>query len=120
MNKGGSKLVSGHDQLSKVIDCIEDKKGHNITVLELKGISIIADYFVIATGNSTTQTKAITEHLAEKLPELGIPILRKEGLPEAQWVLIDCGDLVIHIMTPETREFYSLERLWGDAREVML
>jgi ribosome-associated protein len=120
MIKGGSNLVIGHNQLSKVINYIDDKKGSNITILELKGISIIADYFIIATGNTTTQTKAITDYMLEKLPEMGIPVLRKEGLPEADWVLLDCGDLVIHIMTPETREFYSLERLWGDAREVVL
>ncbi|AFV03609.1 Iojap protein [Dehalobacter sp. UNSWDHB] len=109
-----------HDQLQKVVDFIDDKRGRNILTLDLKGISVIADYFMIATGNSTTQTKAITEYLAEKLPEIGLSVLRIEGLPEAQWVLIDCGDLVIHIMTPDTREFYSLERLWGDAREVVL
>ncbi len=108
------------NQLKKVVDFIDDKKGSNTTILDLQGISIIADYFVIATGNTTIQTKAITEYLVEKLPDLGIPVLRKEGLPEALWVLIDCGDLVIHIMTPETRDFYSLERLWGDAREVIL
>lgn len=117
-SKGGLNLEISPVQLEKVIDYIEDKKGHNITVLDLKGISVIADYFMIATGNSTTQTKAITEYLVDKLPEMGIKALRTEGLPEAQWVLIDCGDLVIHIMTPDTREFYSLERLWGDAREV--
>lgn len=110
----------GQNQLSKVVDFIDDKKGGDITILELKGISVIADYFMIATGNSTTQTKAIAEYLSEKLPEIGLSVLRKEGLPEAQWVLIDCGDLVIHIMTPDTRSFYSLERLWGDAREVIL
>ncbi|MCM1566564.1 MAG: ribosome silencing factor [Dehalobacter sp. 4CP] len=109
-----------HDQLQKVVDFIDDKRGGNILTLDLKGISVIADYFMIATANSTTQTKAITEYLAEKLPEIGISVLRIEGLPEAQWVLIDCGDLVIHIMTPDTREFYSLERLWADAREVVL
>jgi len=113
-------LVIGLNQLSKVVDLIEDKKGSKITVLNLQGISIISDYFIIATGNSTIQTKAITNHLTEKLPELGITILRIEGLPEANWVLLDCGDLVIHIMTPETRDFYSLERLWGDAEEVIL
>lgn len=110
----------GQNQLSKVVDFIDDKKGGDITILELKGISVIADYFMIATGNSTTQTKAIAEYLSEKLPEIGLSVLRKEGLPEAQWILIDCGDLVIHIMTPDTRSFYSLERLWGDAREVIL
>jgi len=113
-------LIINNSHLSKIVEYIEDKKGSRITILDLQGISIIADYFIIITGNSTTQTKAITEHLAEKIPELGIPVLRKEGLPEASWVLLDCGDLVIHIMTPETREFYSLERLWGDAKEVTL
>ena len=111
-------MVIAHNQLSKVVDLIEDKRGDKITILNLQGISIIADYFIIVTGNSTTQTKAISDHLVEKLPELGINIIRKEGLPEGSWVLIDCGDLVIHIMTPETRDFYSLERLWGDAQEV--
>jgi ribosome-associated protein len=119
-NKGGPNLLISLNQLKKVVDFIDDKKGSNTTILDLQGISIIADYFVIATGNTTIQTKAITEYLVEKLPDLGIPVLRKEGLPEALWVLIDCGDLVIHIMTPETRDFYSLERLWGDAREVIL
>lgn len=112
-------MVIGQNQLSKVVDLIDDKKGSNITVLNLQGISIITDYFLISTGNSTTQIKAITDHLSENLSELGIKVLRKEGLPEAQWVLIDCGDIVIHLMTPETREFYNLERLWGDAQQVV-
>lgn len=112
-------MVINHDHLSRIADFIDDKRGTNITILELKGISIIADYFIITTGNTPNQTKAITDYLLEKLPLLGIPVLRKEGLPEATWVLIDCGDLIIHIMTPETREFYSLERLWGDAKEVV-
>lgn len=113
-------MVIDHEQLSKVVDFIEDKKGGDIIVLDLRGISMITDYFLIVTGNSKIQTKALTDHLAEKLPELGIPVLRTEGLPEAQWVLMDCGDMVIHIMTPETREFYSLERLWGDAKGVII
>lgn len=112
-------MVIGQNQLSKVVDLIDDKKGSNVTVLDLQGISIITDYFLIATGNSTTQIKAIADYLSEKLPEIGIIALRKEGLPEAQWVLIDCGDIVIHLMTPETRDFYNLERLWGDARQVV-
>lgn len=110
----------GQDKLKKVVDLIDDKKGSNITILDLRGISIIADYFLLATANSTTQTKAITDHLLDKLvEETGLTVLRKEGLPEAQWVLLDCGDLVIHIMTPDTRNFYNLEKLWGDAGEVV-
>jgi len=107
------------DQLKKVVEIVEDKKGHDIILLNLKGISMVTDYFLIVTGNTPTQVKAITNHLDEKLPENGIPTLRLEGLPEAKWVLVDCGDLVVHVMTPETREFYNLEHLWGDA-EVLL
>ena len=101
--------------LKQVVDFIADKKGRETVLLNLKGISMVTDYFLITTGNSTTQVKAIADHLEEKLGSIGIPILRVEGLPEAKWVLIDCGDLVVHIMTPDQRDFYNLERLWGDA-----
>ncbi|NMA69660.1 MAG: ribosome silencing factor [Desulfitobacterium sp.] len=106
------------NQLQGVIQIIEEKKGHNPVLLDLQGISMVTDYFMIVTGNTSIQVKAITENLVEKLPELEIPTLRVEGLQEANWVLIDCGDLVIHVMTPEQREFYNLERLWGDAKVV--
>lgn len=107
-------------QLKHVVDTVEEKKGRDISLLNLKGISMVTDYFLIVTGNSTTQVKAISDNLEDKLPEAGIPVLRVEGLPEARWVLVDCGDLVVHVMTPETREFYSLERLWGDAEVVTI
>ena len=116
--KGGKTLELDHRMLKDVVGAVEDKKGRDISLLNLKGISMVTDYFLIATGNSTTQVKAITNHIEEKLPEIGIPLLRVEGLPDAKWVLVDCGDLVIHVMTPDQREFYNLERLWGDA-EVM-
>lgn len=113
--EGGFQLELKQEQLRQVIEIVEDKKGRDVTLLNLKGISMVTDYFLIVTGNTTTQVKAITDHLDEKLPESGIPLLRIEGLPEGKWVLVDCGDLVVHVMTPETREFYNLERLWGDA-----
>ncbi|AET70433.1 iojap-like ribosome-associated protein [Desulfosporosinus orientis DSM 765] len=110
-----------HKMLNQVVGYIEDKKGGDITLLSLKGISVVTDYCFIVTGNTATQVKAITDHLEEKLPEMGIPIIHLEGLPEAKWVLMDCGgDLVIHIMTPDQREFYQLERLWKDAEVVAL
>lgn len=105
-------------QLKQAVSIVEEKKGYDTVLLNLKGISNVTDYFLIVTGNSTTQVKAITDNLEEKLPEAGIRILRVEGLPEAQWVLIDAGDLVIHVMTPEQRDFYNLERLWGDGEVV--
>lgn len=106
------------NQLQGVIQIVEEKKGHNPVLLNLQGISMVTDYFLIVTGNTHIQVKAITENLMEKLPELGIPTLRVEGLQEANWVLMDCGDLVIHVMTPQQRDFYNLERLWGDAKVV--
>ncbi|WP_407947626.1 ribosome silencing factor [Paradesulfitobacterium ferrireducens] len=106
------------NQLKQVLNLVEEKKGRDLVLLNLKGVSPVTDYFLIATGNSVTQVKAITDNLQEKLPDLGIPLLRVEGMPEAQWVLADCGDLVVHIMTPETRDFYNIERLWSDA-EIM-
>ena len=104
--------------LKQVVDLIGEKKGHDIALLDLREISLVADYFLIVTGNTTTQVKAMAEHVEEKLPELGIPVLRIEGIPQAQWVLIDCGDLVFHLMTPDNREFYQIERLWGDAKVI--
>jgi len=105
-------------QLQEAVNVVEEKKGRDVTLLNLIGISMVTDYFLIVTGNSTTQVKAITDNLSEKLPDLGMPVLRIEGLQEAKWVLVDCGDLVIHVMTPDQREFYNLERLWGDAKVV--
>jgi len=102
--------------LKQVVDIVEDKKGIDITFLNLKGISLVTDYCLIVTGNTSTQVKAITNHLEEKLPEIGIPVFHLEGVSSANWVLMDCGgDLVVHVMTPEQREFYQLERLWKDA-----
>jgi iojap-like ribosome-associated protein len=105
--------------LSKVVSFVEDKKGGDIALLDLRSISKVSDYCLIVTGNTTTQVKAIVDHLEEKLPEIGVPILHVEGLPAAKWVLMDCGgDLVVNIMTPDQREFYQLERLWKDAEAV--
>jgi ribosome-associated protein len=105
-------------QLQAAVKAVEDKKGRDVTLLDLQGISMVTDYFLIVTGNSTTQVKAISDNLSEKLPDLGLPVLRVEGLQEAKWVLVDCGDLVVHVMTPDQREFYNLERLWGDAKVI--
>ena len=105
--------------LKQVVSIVEDKKGGDISLLDLKGISMVTDYCLIVTGNTTTQVKAITNHLEEKLPEMGVPVLHLEGLPTAKWVLMDCaGDLVVHVMTPDQREFYQLERLWKDAEVI--
>ena len=105
-------------QLQAAMDAVDEKKGCDPVLLDLRGISGVTDYFLIVTGNSTTQVKAITDNLEEKLPAHGVAVLRVEGLPKADWVLLDCGDLVVHVMQEEARKFYKLEKLWGDAQVV--
>ena len=94
---------------------IADKKGWDITVLELKEISLITDYFVIANGNSRIQTQAIADNIEVELKKAGVSLARREGYTEGAWILLDYGVMIVHIFQKDQREFYSLERLWGDA-----
>jgi ribosome-associated protein len=110
-------LTKPLELVKKIVAAMEDKKAHNISVLDLQQVSLVADYFVIATGNSSTQVKAICDHVEE---ELGTAPLRKEGYKDANWVLLDYNYVVIHIFQEDTRCFYDLERLWGDARQVKI
>lgn len=93
----------------------EEKKAKDITVLDLSKISVMCDYFIICSGGSGPQVKAIAESVEEKLSEQGIEPKRREGLREGSWILLDYGDIVVHVFKEEEREFYKLERLWGDA-----
>lgn len=94
------------------------KKAKGIVVLELKGITFITDYFIICSGESTTQVKAIAEHIEAELLKSAIKPLSIEGLSYAHWVLMDYGDIVIHVFEDETRDYYELERLWLDAPRI--
>lgn len=93
-----------------------DKKARDIVILDMDGVSLVADHFVICSANSTTQVQAIADNVEEKLEAAGIKLLRKEGYREARWILMDYGACVVHIFVEDDRRFYSLERLWGDAK----
>lgn len=93
----------------------DDKRAEDIVVLNMKGISLIADYFLICHGNSDKQVQAIAREVKEKAEELGISVKRMEGFDEAKWILVDLGDVVAHIFHRDDRSYYNLERLWGDA-----
>jgi len=97
---------------------VSEKKGRDLVVLEVGEITHIADYFLICTGTSDLQVQAIVDHLREKFNEQGYTLLRLEGYREARWVLMDYGDLVVHVFQPEERAFYNLERLWSEAPEL--
>ncbi|GGE03431.1 ribosomal silencing factor RsfS [Tsuneonella deserti] len=99
---------------------LDDDQAQEIVSIPLAGKSSIADFMVIASGRSTRQVAAMAQKLAEKVKQAGFGNARIEGLPAADWVLIDAGDVVVHLFRPEVRSFYNLERMWGfgDDKEV--
>jgi ribosome-associated protein len=101
--------------LVTAVKAADDKRAEDIMVLNMKGISLIADYFIICHGNSDKQVQAIAREIREKAEEQGYGLKRMEGFDEARWVLIDIGDVVVHVFHKEERSYYNLERLWGDA-----
>jgi ribosome-associated protein len=97
-----------------------DHKAIDLVILEVKKLSSFADYFVICSASSDRQVQAIASHIEEKLGKLGLRTLGIEGKSEGRWVLLDYGDVIIHIFYDPIREFYDLERLWSDAPKVDL
>lgn len=92
-----------------------EKKGHDLHLLEVGQVSIIADYFLLVTGNTAVQVHTLSDHLVESLKKAGHYALRVEGYREGWWVVLDYGGLVVHIFQPDARTFYDLERLWSGA-----
>ncbi len=97
-----------------VVDAIEDVKGADIKIIDVRGKSNVTDIMVIATGNTSRQIKAIADNIVEKAKAAGVRPLGMEGEQHAEWILIDLGDVVAHIMQPAIRDFYNLEKLWGE------
>ncbi len=104
------------DQLKdKIIAALEDVKGRQITALDVRKLTGMTDFMVIATGTSNRQVKALAGNVMDELRKEGLRPLGTEGEPAAEWILVDFGDVVVHVMLPETRAFYDLEGLWSDA-----
>ena len=96
-----------------ILGQLDDDQAQDIVSIPLEGKSSIADHMIVASGRSTRQVAAMANKLSEKLKQSGEPSPRIEGLPAADWVLIDAGDVVVHLFRPEVRSFYNLERMWG-------
>ena len=96
----------------------ESKKAFDILILDIREFTFIADYFVICSGSNTTQVNAIADSIAHTLAKAGIHYSHVEGATAASWVLIDFGDVVVHVFEEQTRTYYSLEKLWGDAPRI--
>ena len=108
-------------ELAKAIaKALDNRKGDNIEVLHVEDLTTLADYFVLASGNSTTQVRALADEVEDTVEKLGLEQPRREGRGGDSWILLDVGSVVVHVFTKESREYYQLEKLWGDAPLVPL
>lgn len=104
--------------LKNIVDALEDKMAVDITIIDIDEVSSLAEYFVIANGNSSTQVKALSGSVEEKMDKEEIPLLHQEGYRGSEWILLDYGTVVVHIFDKDSRMFYNLERIWGDGKIV--
>ena len=109
------KKRSAPETARRAAELMLSKKAVDVVILDLRGLSSATDFFVIGSGESDAQVRAIAETVIDGLEEYGIRVNHLEGFQERRWVLIDCFDVVAHVFDGDLRDFYSLERLWGDA-----
>lgn len=98
------------------IDALEDKKAEDIKIIDISEVSVLADYFIIAGGNNHSQIQALCNNVEEKLGRADYPVKQVEGYDTANWILMDFGDIIIHIFDKENRLLYDLERIWRDGK----
>lgn len=111
-------MLTMEQMLQHIAEACWNEKALDVVVLDVNHLTVIADYFVIAAGRNILQVKSIAEQVEERLAEAGIKPLRREGHKEGIWVVLDYGSILFHVFRQEEREYYNLENLWGDAREV--
>ena len=102
------------------VEALEDKKAEDITIIDISEVSVLADYFIIADGNNKNQVQAMVDNVQEELFKAGYEMKQMEGYREGNWILLDFGDIIIHIFDKENRLFYDLERIWKDGKEVSI
>jgi ribosome-associated protein len=116
MKKGVGTLKSAGERLAERIATVADEsQAKDVLILDLRGLTAITDYFVIASAETTVQVRAVTQAVVNNLAQEDIRYIRREGWDDTGWVLLDYGSVVVHIFLDEQREYYELERLWGDA-----
>ena len=99
-------------------EALADKKGEDIRVIDIAGISVLADYFIIANGTNESQVRALVDNVEEELAKAGYEVKQREGYGLGSWVLLDFGDIIVHVFDRENRVFYDLERIWRDGKQV--
>ena len=108
------------ERVQKIAQALYDKKAKDIVALDISQVTSIGNYFIICSCSSAAQLRACTDEVEEKMEEIGINQSHKEGYNGGTWILMDYSDIIVHIMHDETREFYTLEHLWADAKEIEL
>lgn len=103
-----------NEMMDRIVGILESKKAKDISVINISEISVLADYFIICSGTSVTHIRTLADELEDKMKEAGHNLHHKEGYNSSRWVLMDYGDIVVHIFHEEDRNFYNLERLWSD------
>lgn len=115
MEKKNAKAIA-----KLAIQALEDKKAEDIRIIDISQVSVIADYFIIASGTNRSQIQTLCDNVQETLGRAGYPERQTEGYQTANWILLDFGDLIVHIFDRENRRLYDLERIWRDGRQMEL
>lgn len=110
--------INAKETARLAIEALEDKKAEDIRVIDISDVSVIADYFIIAGGNNKSQLQALSDNVEEKLGRAGVPVRQIEGYNTANWILLDFGDVIVHIFDRENRLLYDLERIWRDGKQI--
>ena len=118
MAKEGKDKECSAQMSSIAIRALEDKKGEDVHVLDISEVSVLADYFIIANGKNRNQIQAMKENVEEEMEKAGYAVKNVEGYDAAHWILMDYGDVIIHIFDEENRVFYDLERIWRDGKPI--
>lgn len=110
--------MTQNEKLKLIIKTLDKKKAESIQAIKITDLTIIADYFIIASGNSSTQTRTLAEEVEYQMSQAGIEPERKEGYNGSNWVILDYNDIIVHVFYKETRDYYQLERLWADGEKI--
>ncbi len=112
------KELNAKEMAQMAIEALEDKKAEDIRVIDISEVSVIADYFIIASGSNRNQIQTLCDNVQETLGRAGYPERQTEGYQTANWILMDFGDVIVHIFDRENRRLYDLERIWRDGRQM--
>ena len=115
-----NKIISSEEFLKTIYKALDDKKAEDIQILDIREVSPMADYFVIANGTNVNQVHALADNVSEELAKLKVLTKQTEGYTAGNWILMDYGDIIIHLFDKESRSYYDLERIWKDGKIVEL